>query len=133
MMVLVTTDQRPAKFGLVLDCTDPAALASFWSGALGYVNAGSAAQYVVLMPPPGSDSPKLLLQGVSEPRPGKNRMHLDIDAHDIEAEAARLVALGARRASDEICCEHGTSWILMNDPEGNEFCVCDGGAGSASA
>ena len=59
-----------------------------------------------------------------------NRMHLDIDAGDIEAEASRLEALGARRLVDDPVTEHGTTWILMADPEGNEFCVCDGGGGA---
>ena len=51
----------------------------------------------------------------------------DIDATDIEAEATRLEALGARRVQPDQIHEHGTNWILMTDPEGNEFCVCDGG------
>ena len=123
----------PAKIGLVLDCADPARLATFWADALGYINVGSAGQYVALMPPHGSTSPKLLLQKVAEPKLAKNRMHLDIDAPDIEGEAARLTALGARRVRDDVCSEHGTNWVLMEDPEGNEFCVCDGGAGSHSA
>jgi len=113
--------------GLVLDCRDPAQLAEFWSEALGYVNVGDAGSYVLLLDPDGQ-SPKLLLQGVPEDKTVKNRMHLDIDATDIEAEAARLEALGAQRVAGEPIHEHGTNWILMADPEGNEFCVCDGGA-----
>ena len=54
-------------------------------------------------------------------------MHLDIDATDIHAEAHRLSALGAMRVADTPTHEHGTTWILMADPEGNEFCICDGG------
>jgi predicted enzyme related to lactoylglutathione lyase len=56
-------------------------------------------------------------------------MHLDIETPDIEAEAARLEALGATRAQADQIAELGTNWILMADPEGNEFCVCDGGSG----
>ena len=52
----------------------------------------------------------------------------EFETADIEAEAARLEALGARRVQDDHIHEHGSTWILMNDPEGNEFCVCDGGA-----
>jgi hypothetical protein len=114
--------------GLVLDCADPAALASFWASALDYVNVGDAGAYVVLLPN-GRPGPKLLLQRVPEPKAAKNRMHLDIDAPDIEAEAARLEGLGARRVQPDQLHEHDTNWILMEDPEGNEFCVCDGGAG----
>ncbi len=123
------TDTGPT-IGLVLDCQDPSRLAEFWAGALGYVSLGEAGSYVVLLPD-GRPGPKLLLQQVPEPKTTKNRMHLDIDAVDIEAEASRLEALGARRVADDQLHEHGTSWILMTDPEGNEFCVCDGGANQA--
>lgn len=116
--------------GLVLDCHDPTSLAQFWSAALDYVNVGDAGNYVMLLPN-GRAGPKLLLQRVPESKTGKNRMHLDIDAADIEAEANRLAALGARRSQPDQLHEHGTSWILMTDPEGNEFCICDGGAGNA--
>lgn len=116
--------------GLVLDCHDPAALAEFWAAALDYVNVGDAGNYVMLLPN-GRPGPKLLLQQVPEPKTSKNRMHLDIDATDIETEATRLETLGARRVQPDQVHEHGTNWILMSDPEGNEFCVCDGGATQA--
>ena len=119
-------DPRPT-IGLVLDCHDAASLAGFWAAALDYVTVGEAGAYVMLLPN-GRPGPKLLLQRVPEPKSVKNRMHLDIDAVDIEAEAARLQALGARRVQPDQLHEHGTNWILMPDPEGNEFCVCDGGA-----
>ena len=113
--------------GLVLDCQDPNVVAAFWAGALDYVSVGEAGAYVMLLPN-GRPGPKLLLQQVPEAKTVKNRMHLDIDATDIEAEAARLEALGARRVAADPIHEHDTNWILMADPEGNEFCVCDGGA-----
>jgi hypothetical protein len=115
-----------AKVGLVLDCEDPQRLAPFWAAALGYVEIGPADPYVLLLDPDGA-GPKLLLQGVPEGKVVKNRMHLDIDAVDIDAEATRLERLGARRVAGEPVHEHDTNWILMEDPEGNEFCVCDGG------
>jgi predicted enzyme related to lactoylglutathione lyase len=73
--------------------------------------------------------PKLLLQGVPEDKQIKNRMHLDFTVTDVEAEASRLEKLGARRIEDQSRHEHGTTWVVMADPEGNEFCVCDGGSG----
>ena len=118
--------------GLVLDCTDPDALARFWAPALRYVNVGQAGAYVALVPEDRS-GPKLLLQRVAEAKAGKNRMHLDIEVADIEAEASRLVALGATRVSEGPCTEHGSTWLLMTDPEGNEFCVCDGGQPASDA
>ncbi len=117
--------------GLVLDCQDPQLLAAFWSEALGYANLGEAGSYVLLLDP-DDRGPKLLLQGVPEAKQVKNRMHLDIDAVDIETEASRLEALGAQRVAGEPMHEHGTNWVLMADPEGNEFCVCDGGQNSAT-
>jgi predicted enzyme related to lactoylglutathione lyase len=126
------SDIPTSGIGLVLDCTDPQRLAAFWAPALGYVNLGVVGSYVLLLPD-GRLGPKLLLQQVPEPKTTKNRMHLDIEAADIEAEASRLEALGATRVQDDQIHEHGTAWVLMPDPEGNEFCVCDGGAGTAEA
>ncbi len=120
------SDRPKHRFGLVLDCFDPEKLAEFWTAALDYINVGSAGAYVALYPRDG-DGPKLLLQQVTDPKTVKNRMHLDIDAVDVEAEADRLAGLGAQRTTTDICHEHGSSWIVMSDPEGNEFCICDGG------
>ncbi len=113
-----------AKLELVLDCADADRLADFWAAALGYRRLGSAGNYRSLVDP-DRISPKLILQEVAEPKTAKNRLHLDLHAADIEAEASRLVGLGATRTRDEPFLEHGTSWILMADPEGNEFCVCE--------
>lgn len=120
------------RFGLVLDCADPHRLAEFWAAALDYVNVGSAGAYVALYPR-DENGPKLLLQQVADAKTAKNRMHIDIDAADIEAEAARLVRIGGHRATETSCHEHGNSWIVMSDPEGNEFCICDGGSPAGRA
>ena len=118
------------EIGLVLDCAEPEQLASFWGPALGYVNVGAVGSYVVLYPD-GRPGPKLLLQQVQEPKTTKNRMHLDIEVADIAAEAERLVALGATKVSEAPCSEPGSNWLVMHDPEGNEFCICDGGQPSS--
>jgi predicted enzyme related to lactoylglutathione lyase len=115
-----------ATIGLVLDCTDPDRLAAFWSAALGYTTLGGAGSYVMLLDPSGQQ-PKLLLQRVPEAKTGKNRMHLDIETPAVEREVTRLEELGARRLETEPRAEHGTRWVIMADPEGNEFCVCDAG------
>ena len=113
--------------GLVLDCRDPDALAEFWSEALGYTTIGGAGNYVLLADGDGQ-GPKLLLQRVPEPKAGKNRMHLDVETPDVDGEVDRLERLGATRTGAALA-EHGSTWVVMSDPEGNEFCVCDGGAG----
>ena len=108
---------------LVLDCADLDLMVEFWSTALGYEHAGSAAQYAVLRDR-DARRPRLLLQRVDEPKSVKNRMHIDLSAPDIEVEATRLEGLGARRVPDGHLSELGTEWIQMLDPEGNEVCVC---------
>lgn len=111
------------SISLVLDCADPKALAQFWAPALGYVGVGSVENYTLLVPE--GDGLHFLLQRVPEGKAAKNRMHLDIHVADIETEAARLEQLGARRVERDQRSEHGHAWLLMEDPEGNEFCVCD--------
>ena len=117
--------------GLVLDCHDPEALAPFWAAALGYVSLGSVGSYVLLLPD-GRPGPKLLLQRVPEDKAGKNRMHVDVEVPDIEGLATRLEGMGAQRLRSDAVTEHGSQWILMADPEGNEFCICDGGQSSGT-
>jgi predicted enzyme related to lactoylglutathione lyase len=111
------------SIGFVLDCADPDALTGFWAAALGWSHVGDAGSYSMLAAP-GPDSQKLLLQRVTEPKTGKNRMHLDLHVPDVEAEARRLESLGARRLADAQT-EFESTWIVMADPEGNEFCICD--------
>jgi predicted enzyme related to lactoylglutathione lyase len=113
-----------AKLGLVLDCADPERLATFWSEAIGYTTLGGAGSYVLLVDE-AKERPKLLLQRVDEPKAGKNRMHVDIETDDVDGEVERLEGLGARRLDDPME-EHGSRWVVMADPEGNEFCVCTG-------
>ena len=112
------------QIGLVLDSCDPDALAPFWAGALEYVVAGSVGNYVMLVPD-GREGPKLLIQRVAEHKAAKNRMHLDIEVGDVDGLVEKLESLGATRLGTEAHAEHGMRWIVMADPEGNEFCVCD--------
>jgi hypothetical protein len=108
---------------IVIDCADPVRLAEFWAEALGYTKVGAFDQYFLLVSPVAG-LPPVALQGVPEPKTAKTRVHFDLRVDDVEAEAARLEALGARRIDigqgDEV------HWVAMADPEGNEFCVCPG-------
>jgi predicted enzyme related to lactoylglutathione lyase len=49
---------------------------------------------------------------------------------DVDGEVARLETIGARRLEAEARAEHGSRWVIMADPEGNEFCVCNAGQGA---
>lgn len=106
---------------LTLDVADPDAQANFWCAAAGYEVSGGIGQFRALTRP-DSALPKLVLQQVPEAKVAKNRLHLDLHVADVEAEAGRLEALGATRVAR--VDEFGIFWIVMRDPEGNEFCVC---------
>ena len=135
---------------VVIDAADPAAVAEFWAAALGYVvqppppgfdswpdflrQAGvpedlwDSRSAVV---DPDGRRPRIFIQKVPEPKTLKNRVHLDVQvgagvepaerravvAHEVE----RLTGLGAR--TGQVFDEMGEHWVVMTDPEGNEFCV----------
>jgi predicted enzyme related to lactoylglutathione lyase len=121
----------PARFGgrddvslvVVVDCADLERSAAFWSGVLGYrARPSSPGRYRQLLPADGNGV-EVLLQRVPEPSTGKNRMHLDLRVPDLEAEVARVVALGARRITEQPVEEDGWVWHVLADPDDNEFCV----------
>jgi predicted enzyme related to lactoylglutathione lyase len=111
-----------SRITYTLDCCDPKRLSEFWSEALGYSSAGPFGDFWPPVPPESSGEPWLVLQTVSEPKSGKNRMHLDMHAADLDAEVKRLESLGAQRLSDLVVLGD-FSWFVMADPEGNEFCI----------
>ena len=109
---------------LCVDSADPAKIASFWQSALGWRRTFAADDQVVLEPPAGSREdgvvPDLLFLKVPGDKAGKNRLHLDLRPSDQAAEVARLEALGARRVD---VGQGEVSWVVMADPDGNEFDV----------
>ena len=137
---------------ITFDCADPGAQAQFWAAAAGYEEQAPPEGYEswdqlldqMGVPPelrnsrsavvdPDGVRPRLFFQRVPEPKTAKNRVHIDIHIavgmegeerrRTIEAESARLTGLGAtvlRRVEPELLSEF---FIVMADPEGNEFCV----------
>jgi catechol 2,3-dioxygenase-like lactoylglutathione lyase family enzyme len=109
---------------LCIDTSDPAKIASFWQSALGWRRTSDQEDEVVLEPPAGSPedgvAPDLLFLKVGEDKIVKNRLHLDLRPADQAAEIARLEALGARRID---VGQGDVSWVVMTDPDGNEFDV----------
>jgi hypothetical protein len=108
---------------VAVDCRDAERCAAFWCAALGTEidrrwRDAHGVQYVQIRT---KDGPLLLFQPVPEGRSGKNRLHLDIapESGSQEAEVERLMSLGATRLADE--SEH--PWVVLADPEDNEFCV----------
>ena len=109
---------------MTLDANDPQLLAEFWCVALGYKVDWSVPAFVGTSPAAG-DGPVLLFQRVPEGKTAKNRLHLDLHADDFEAQADRLVEAGAARVSPGVEEFGPARWIVMHDPEGNEFCLCN--------
>ena len=112
---------------LIIDAADPDRLAVFWSEVLGYVELGREDDGSIEIGPPGAGfggpQPTLILSPSNDPRTGKLRLHIDVNAtdRDQDAELERLLAFGARRAD---VGQTGTeSWHVLADPEGNEFCL----------
>ncbi len=127
---------------ITVDAVDPPALAEFWALVL---------DYELQPPPPGFDSwdafaeandipeerrgdfgavidpaglgPRLLFARVPESKAAKNRVHLDVAVANRAEHVARLIELGAKYVGDH--AEFGSSWSVLHDPEGNEFCVAD--------
>jgi predicted enzyme related to lactoylglutathione lyase len=99
---------------VVIDCRtdDLERAAAFWGAALGYpVRGTDDPRYLELEPAPGQ--PAVVLQRVEH----ASRVHLDIETDDVDAEVARLEALGAKRV------EQVKSWWVMEAPTGHRFCV----------
>jgi hypothetical protein len=110
---------------ICVDSTDPAHPAAFWEAALGWRRTHESPDEIVLEPPAGSPedgvTPDLLFLRVPEAKAVKNRLHLDLRPQDQVAEVARLERLGAHRVSVGQGSDVG--WIVMRDPDGNEFDV----------
>lgn len=140
------------KLQVVFDAADPPKLAAFWGEAIGYVEedppdgfdsweAWAAAndlpredwdRYASRVDPDGA-GPRLFFQRVPEPKTAKNRVHLDLDVSGgrsvpiedrrrrVADAVERAVAAGATRVKDYD--EAGQHWVVLQDPEGNEFCL----------
>ncbi len=107
-----------------IDCQDPARLARFWAQALEWRVTYESDDEWAIEPSAGSPqdgvSPDLLFLKVPEGKSVKNRIHLDLRPDDRDAEVERLIEIGASRVD---VGQGEPSWVVLADPEGNEFCV----------
>ncbi len=108
-----------------IDSVDPVPLARWWADLLGWRITFEEPDEVVLEPPEGSPedgvSPDMLFARVPETKRVKNRLHIDLRPDDQALEVARAEALGARRV--DVGQTDAVTWVVMADPEGNEFCI----------
>ena len=112
---------------ITIDCHDPLKVAQFWAAALDWKITEQDEIEVVIELLDGSPEqgriPDILFLRNPDKKTGKNRLHLDLRPLDQAAEVARLEALGAKRIEIGQSDEPEATWIVMADPEGNEFCV----------
>ena len=104
---------------LCIDARDPQAQGIWWSQVLGWSHQVDDDGDVVLKAPPGAGADWLFL-GVPEEKSIKNRLHLDFTPDDQDAEVQRVLGLGARHVD---IGQGEQSWVVLADPEGNEFCI----------
>jgi len=105
---------------VTIDCSDPAKLGGWWAEQFGGTTFDLlAGEFTVVTLPEGL---RLGFQKVPDPTPGKNRVHLDFGAADVEGEVSRLTAAGAVEMSRHSFGEN-FRWVVLADPEGNVFCV----------
>jgi predicted enzyme related to lactoylglutathione lyase len=104
---------------IVVDSEDPARLARWWAEALGYQIVHEEPGEVEIRRNPET-LPGLLFGVSPEPKTAKNRLHVDLRPDDQESEVERLVDMGARPVD---IGQRDVSWVVLADPEGNEFCV----------
>jgi predicted enzyme related to lactoylglutathione lyase len=112
---------------LTIDCHNPNLLAAFWRDVLGWQITHETQTEAVLEPPVGSAlvAPDLLFLKVPDKKVVKNRLHLDLRPDDKSTEVARLKKLGAIEVEIGQSADPNTTWVVLADPEGNEFCVLE--------
>ena len=107
-----------------IDCADPGPLGRWWAELLGWRITFEDEDEVVLEPPAGSPqdgvSPDILFLRVPDQKRDKVRIHLDLRPEDQAAEVARAEAMGATRVD---IGQGEQTWVVLADPEGNEFCI----------
>jgi len=116
-------------YNVTFDAKDPRTLARFWSAVTGYPVAGESNDAVALSAPDERGLRRMLFMRVDDPTPGKSRMHVDLASREPDAEIERVLNLGARLVDPRVDGAptwrggNGTRWVVLEDPEGNMFCL----------
>lgn len=107
---------------VVVDAKEPQGLGRWWATALGWAIIHDSFEEFEIRAEP-EVGPGLLFVAVDEIKGTKNRLHIDLRPDDQQTEVTRLISLGAQRVS---VGQGDVSWVVLADPEGNEFCVLRG-------
>ena len=108
-------------YSVVIDAADPCGLADFWAAVLGYPIVFESEDGTEVAVAKDRDTPPaLLFIKNDDPKTGKNRLHFDLNPTDQQAEVDRIIGLGAKPVD---IGQSDVTWVVLADPEGNEFCV----------
>ena len=112
---------------IVIDCKEPATIAKFWEEVLGgkvtYSDeTGAMLEHAVNLEN-GEKFPPILFYKNPDEKVVKNRLHFDLTPDSQSAEIARIEGLGGKRIEIGQSADPATTWVVMADIEGNEFCV----------
>jgi predicted enzyme related to lactoylglutathione lyase len=117
-------DMGSSVFSINIDARDPRKLADFWERLLDYKRTyeskESDDELLVLISPKDGKGDDILFGENHDEKTVKNRLHLDLTPTDQEAEVARAISLGATQVD---IGQGDTPWVVLADPEGNEFCI----------
>ncbi len=105
---------------IAIDAHDPAVLAQFWTEVFGWEAEWPDEYGDITVRNPARPAPYLDILAVPEGKSIKNRLHLDFRPDDRDAEVTRVIALGAKPAD---VGQGDQTWVVLSDPEGNEFCI----------
>lgn len=108
---------------VTFDANDVERVARFWCDSAGFDLDGHGLPYFAILRPVNNSVPKFIVIQVPETKSLKNRVYIEFTVGDLEAERRRLEELGATFDSD--CEWDGSRWMVMQDPEGNEFCLVE--------
>jgi predicted enzyme related to lactoylglutathione lyase len=107
---------------VTVDAADPRRIAEFWCALLGYkVSYDSPEEVAIGKPDDGG--PEVLFIKVPDTKSVKNRIHFDLRPNDQAAEVERALSLGATHVDIGQANDPDATWIVLADPEGNEFCI----------
>ncbi|KOG66806.1 glyoxalase [Streptomyces griseoflavus] len=107
-------------YQLAVDAHDLKGLATFWARVLDWRILHEDDEEVIIAADENA-LPGITFLSVPEAKAGKNRLHIDLAPDDQTAEVERIIGLGARRV--DVGQGDDVSWVVLADPEGNEFCV----------
>ena len=111
----------PRIGSVVINTTDPDALASFWMALLDVGIANRSGPWFIWLEPQHQGGISVAFQRVDDPTGGRRRLHLDMSVDDREAAVERVIELGGSKVEDHTIGDF--TWSVVADPDGNEFCL----------